>query len=297
MITRRSLLKQIGLFTAGTVLIKDANAFSFAGNKKVGVQLYTVRDQIAKDAKGTLRKIAGLGFKEVENFGYNGKFFGMEPAEYKALLSELKMKAISGHYMYGNFGNKKIPGTILNGWDQAVTDAAAIGQKYMVVAYLLPEERTSINDYKKIAAELNIAGKKCKDAGIQLCYHNHDFEFQEIDGQIPFDILTKETDPSLVKIELDLYWVMKAGKDPIELFNQHKGRIALWHVKDMDKTESKNFTEVGNGVIDFTTIFKNAELSGMKHFFVEQDVCPGSPFDSIKMSIDYIKSNLIKYLA
>ena len=297
MITRRSLLKQIGLFSAGTVLLQDANAFSFAGNKKVGVQLYTVRNEIAKDAKGTLRKIAELGFKEVENFGYNGKFFGMEPAEYKALLSELKMKATSGHYMYGNFGNKKIPGTILHGWDQAVTDAAAIGQKYMVVAYLLPEERTSINDYKKIAAELNIAGKKCKDAGIQLCYHNHDFEFQEIDGQIPFDILTKETDPSLVQIELDLYWVMKAGKDPIALFNQHKGRIALWHVKDMDKTANKNFTEVGNGVIDFATIFKNAELSGMKHFFVEQDVCPGSPFDSIKQSIGYIKSNLIKYLS
>ena len=296
MITRRQLLQQLALVTAGSAFLNNADAFSFGKSSKVGIQLYTVRNEIAKDPKGTLEKIAALGFQEVENFGYNGKFFGMEAAEYKALLNQLKMTPISGHYMYGNFGNKQIPGTILYGWDKAVEDAAAIGQKYMVLAYLMPEERTSINDYKKLAAELNKAGEKCKKAGIQLCYHNHDFEFQEIDGQIPFDILTKETDPSLVKLELDLFWVAKAGKDPIALFNDNKGRIALWHVKDMDKTPSKNFTEVGNGVIDFATIFKNAKLSGMKHFFVEQDFCPGSPFDSVQKSIGYIKSNLVKYL-
>jgi sugar phosphate isomerase/epimerase len=296
MITRRQLLQQLALVTAGSAFLNNADAFSFGKSSKVGIQLYTVRNEIAKDPKGTLEKIAALGFQEVENFGYNGKFFGMEAAEYKSFLDKLKMTPISGHYMYGNFGNKKIPGTILYGWDKAVEDAAAIGQKYMVIAFLMPEERTSINDYKKIAAELNKAGEKCKKAGIQLCYHNHDFEFQEIDGQIPFDILTKETDPSLVKLELDLYWVAKAGKDPIALFNENKGRIALWHVKDMDKTPSKNFTEVGNGVIDFATIFKNAKLSGMKHFFVEQDMCPGSPFDSVQKSIGYIKSNLVKYL-
>ena len=100
----------------------------------------------------------------------------------------------------------------------------------------------------------------------------------------------------LLKLEIDLYWATRAGQDPISLFQQHKGRVALWHTKDMDKTEKKNFTEVGNGVIDFATIFKNAKLSGMKHFFVEQDVCPGSPFDSIKQSIGYIKSNLVQYL-
>jgi sugar phosphate isomerase/epimerase len=287
MITRRSLLKQVGLLSAGTFLLKDSFAFD-AKNKKVGIQLYTVRDQIFKDPKGVLKKIAALGFGEVENFGYgNGKFFGMSAQEYKSVLNELHLEAPSGHYMYTS---------ILNGWDKAVEDAKIVGHKYMVLAFLMPNERTSIADYKKIAANLNAAGATCKKAGIQLCYHNHDFEFQELEGQIPYDILTKETDHDLVKFELDLYWATRAGKDPIALFKQLKGRVSLWHVKDMDKTEKKNFTEVGNGVIDFAKIFKNAKLSGMHHFFVEQDECPGDPFVSIEKSIKYIQSNLLNIL-
>lgn len=237
-----------------------------------------------------------MGFGEVENFGYNGKFFGMSAAEYKTVLADLGMTAPSGHYMYGNFGNKQIPGTLLHGWEKAVEDAAAIGQQYMVIAYLMPEERGDADTYKKIAANLSKAAQTCKKAGIQLCYHNHDFEFEAQQGVLPFDILTAETDKDMVKIELDLYWAVRANQNPIDLFKKHKGRIALWHVKDMDNTDKKNFTEVGNGVIDFGTIFSQAKTSGMKHFFVEQDVCPGSPFDSIKQSIGFIQSNLVKKL-
>jgi sugar phosphate isomerase/epimerase len=277
----------MALVTAGSFFMNDALALHDAKNKKIGVQLYTLRDAISKDAKGSLKRVAELGFGEVENFGYNGKFFGMDASTYKTLLGDLGMTAPSGHYMYGN---------ILNGWEKAVEDAKVIGQDYMVLAYLIPPERKSLDDYKKIAENLNKAGEVCKKAGIQLCYHNHEFEFEAMNGQLPFDILTGETDAGLVKIELDLYWAMVAGQDPVALFKKHKGRIALWHVKDMDKTPKKNFTEVGNGVIDFVTIFKNAKTSGMKHFFVEQDVCPGSPFDSISQSIGYIKSNLIKHL-
>ena len=287
MLNRRELLKQMAWVTAGSFFMNDALALHDAKNKKVGVQLYTLRDAIAKDAKGSLKRVAELGFGEVENFGYNGKFFGMDANTYKTLLGDLGMTAPSGHYMYGN---------ILNGWEKAVEDAKAIGHDYMVLAYLTPPERKSLDDYKKIAENLNKAGEVCKKAGIQLCYHNHEFEFEAMNGQLPFDILTGETDAGLVKIELDLYWAMVAGQDPVALFKKHKGRIALWHVKDMDKTPKKNFTEVGNGVIDFVTIFKNAKTSGMKHFFVGQNVCPGSPFDSISQSIGYIKSNLIKHL-
>ena len=287
MATRRELLKQMTWITAGSLLMPDVFAFNDIKNKKVGVQLYTIREAIGKDPKGSLKHIADLGFGEVENFGYNGKFFGMDANAYKTLLSELGMTAPSGHYMYNN---------ILKGWEKAVEDAKNVGQDYMVLAYLLPPERKSLDDYKKIAENLNKAGEVCKQAGIQLCYHNHEFEFESMSNQLPFDILTNETDAGLVKIELDLYWATVAGQDPIALFKKHKRRVALWHVKDMDKTPKKNFTEVGNGVIDFATIFKNAKTSGMKHFFVEQDVCPGSPFDSIKQSIGYIKSNLTKHL-
>jgi sugar phosphate isomerase/epimerase len=282
--------------SAGSMVVNDAFALSDVKNKKVGVQLYTVRNEIGKDALGTLKKVASMGFGEVENFGYNGKFFGMSANEYKSVLSDLGMTAPSGHYMYGNFGNKQIPGTLLYGWEKAVEDAAAIGQQYMVIAYLMPEERGDGDTYKKIAANLSKAAETCKKAGIQLCYHNHDFEFEAQQGILPFDILTAETDKDMVKIELDLYWAVRANQNPIDLFKKHKGRIALWHVKDMDNTDKKNFTEVGNGVIDFGTIFSQAKTSGMKHFFVEQDVCPGSPFDSIKQSIGFIQSNLVKKL-
>jgi len=296
MTSRRRFIHQMAWVAAGSFFINDALAIHGVKDKKIGVQLYTVRDDMAKDPKGTLKKIAAMGIGEVENFGYNGKFFGMEAAEYKKVLDENGLSAPSGHYLYGNFGNKQNPGTILFGWDKAVEDAKTIGQTYMVVAFLMPEERTSIADYKKIAADLNKAGAICKKAGIQLCYHNHDFEFQPLDGQVPFDVLTNETDANLVKLELDLFWVSKAGKDPVSLFQQYKGRVALWHVKDMDNTPNKNFTEVGSGVIDYATIFKNAKTSGMKHFFVEQDVCPGSPLESIRKSIKHVQANLLKNL-
>jgi len=275
-------------------LLNDALAMSKKSAHAIGLQLYTLRNEMGKDATGTLKKVAELGYKEVESFGYNGKFFGMDAKTYLDTLKGLGLSAPSGHYMYGNFGTKQIPGTILYGWDKAVEDAASIGQKYMVVAYLMPDERKSLDDYKKIAVDLNKAGETCKKAGIQLCYHNHDFEFKEIDGTLPFDILMNQTDSNMVKTELDLYWAVKANHQPLDLFKKYPKRIVLWHVKDMDNTEKKSFTEVGSGTIDFTSIFKAHKASGMQHFFVEQDQCPGSPFVSIEKSIGYIKGNLIK---
>jgi sugar phosphate isomerase/epimerase len=280
-------------YSAGTLLLNNALAMTNKSTHAIGLQLYTLRSDMGKDAAGTLKKVSDLGYREVENFGYNGKFFGMSADAYRATLNGLGLSAPSGHYMYGNFGNKQIPGTILTGWDKAVEDAATLGQKYMVVAYLMPEERKSLDDYNKIAAALNKAGESCKKAGIQLCYHNHDFEFQAIDGTLPFDLLMSQTDSNLLKIELDLYWAVKANHPPLDLFQKYPKRIELWHVKDMDNTEKKFFTEVGSGTIDFKSIFKAAKKSGMKHFFVEQDQCPGSPLISIEKSIGYIKGNLI----
>jgi sugar phosphate isomerase/epimerase len=293
MISRRKMIKTLAGYTAGSLFLNNALAAGKKAPHAIGLQLYTLRTDMGKDAAGTLKKVAALGFKEVENFGYNGKFFGMDAKTYQGTLAGMGLTAPSGHYMYGNFGNKQIPGTILTGWDKAVDDAALLGQKYMVVAYLMPDERKSLDDYKKIAADLNKAGETCKKAGIQLCYHNHDFEFQALEGTLPFDILMNQTDSNLVKTELDLYWAVKANQPPLDLFKKYPKRIELWHVKDMDNTEKKFFTEVGNGTIDFKAIFKAHKQSGMKHFFVEQDQCPGSPFDSIEKSIGYIKGNLL----
>jgi sugar phosphate isomerase/epimerase len=170
---------------------------------------------------------------------------------------------------------------------------ATVGIKYMVCAYLSDAERGGADRYKYLADQFNKAGETCKKAGIQFCYHNHDFEFMEQQGQLPYTILLQNTDKDLVKIELDLYWVAKAGQNPITLFNQHPGRFPLLHVKDMDTTQERMFTEVGNGSIDFKKIFKHSHKAGLKYFFVEQDKTPGSPFDSISKSINYIKKNFV----
>ena len=294
MISRKLFLRQAASLTMGSFLISESWARVPAKKERpIGLQLYTLRSEMAKDPSGTLKKVADLGFGEVENFGYNGKFFGMDAPAYKALLSSLGLAPVSGHYMWGGAMENPAMGSIRNGWDKAVEDAATLGQQYMVLAFLFPNERKTLDQYKKVAEDLNKAGETCRKAGIQMCYHNHDFEFQPIDGQMPFDILMKETDPKLLKIELDLYWAVRANQAPVDLFKKYQGRVALWHVKDMDKTEKKSFTEVGNGVIDFNAIFKAHKASGMKHFFVEQDQCPGSPFDSISQSISYIKKNLV----
>jgi sugar phosphate isomerase/epimerase len=184
-------------------------------------------------------------------------------------------------------------GTMLNDWKRAVDDAATVGIKYMVCAYLSDAERGGLDHYEYVAEQLNKAGEICRKSGIQLCYHNHDFEFVPQEGKLPFDVLLNNTDKGLLKLELDLYWVAKAGHDPIALFNKHPGRFPLWHVKDMDKTAKKAFTEVGNGVINFKKIFSQADKAGLKYFFVEQDITPGSPFDSITQSIRYIRKNLV----
>jgi sugar phosphate isomerase/epimerase len=279
---------------AAGVLITPS-IFNFK-QKYIGLQLYTVRDAMQKDPADTLAQVAAMGYNSLEGATYTGtqKFYGMEAKDFAALLKKNKLVMPSSHYRLGEekTNGQDVKGTILHDWDKAVEDAKTVGIKYMVCAFLSPAERGDLNHYKYIAEQLNKAGERCKKSGVQLCYHNHDFEFAAQDGKLPYDILLNDTDPNLVKMEMDIYWVEKAGKDPVTLINQHPGRFPLWHVKDMDNTSDKAFTEVGNGTINFKRIFAQANKAGLKYFFVEQDKTPGSPFDSIKKSISYIKKNL-----
>jgi sugar phosphate isomerase/epimerase len=293
MTTRRSFIKSTSLLSAG--LFFSPSDFKVK-KTLIGLQLYTVRDAMAKDPSGTLAKVAQLGYTSVEAATYTGteKFYGMSPSAFKNVLKQNGLIIPSSHYRLGEEKTKGeiVNGTLLHHWDKAVDDAAEAGIKYMVCAYLSNDERGKLDHYKYVADQLNIAGEKCKKSGIQLCYHNHDFEFEKQEDKYPYDILMG-TDNNLVKMELDLYWIKKAAQDPIAFFNKHPGRFPLWHVKDMDNTAAKDFTEVGNGIINFKEIFKYKNKAGMKYFFVEQDKCPGSPFDSIAQSINYIKKNLI----
>ncbi len=280
-------MKRRDFIQASSVAAMGALAFPAAlcelkkiGN--MGVQLYTVRDNMAKDPIGTLKKVAEIGYTDVELAGYyERKFYGMPPIAFKRLLNELGLTTNSGHVG---------PDRLREDWEATVADAAILGQKYLVIPWLPESERKTIDQYKRLAEALNRGGEVAKKAGIQLAYHNHDFEFITLDGQVPYDLLLQACDPKLLKMELDLYWIIKAGKDPLAYFNQHAGRFHLWHVKDMDDTSDRFFTEVGNGTIDWSAIFKAARKAGMKHFYVEQDVCKNhAPLESIAISYKYLQ--------
>ena len=278
MINRRRFLKTAaGASFGGLWVAQTGFSRNFVKNKMkaIGLQLYTVRNQMEKDFDDTLAKVASTGFKEVEFAGY----YNRTPQQVKSVLSANGLTSPSAHVSLK---------ALSDDWQKTIETAAAIGHRYLICAYLVPEERKSLDDYKRHADTFNRAGEACKKAGIQFGYHNHDFEFPALDGSVPFDLLLQKTDPKLVKIELDLYWIIKAKQDPLKYFAAHPGRFPLLHVKDMDNTPKQFFTEVGRGVIDFKPIFAQSGKAGVKHYFVEQDQCPGSPLDSIKVSFEYL---------
>ncbi len=252
---------------------------------KVGIQLYTVRSMMGENPQATLDMLAGIGYSQVESAGYgNRQYYGMAPADFKKALKSSGLTMPSGHYTTGRVNDM---GVMANNWDAAVEDAAKVGQKYMVCAYLFPEERETLDQYKELTDLLNTCGEKCRKAGIQFGYHNHDFEFQELDGKVPYELMLSETDPDLVKMELDIYWASKVNYDPVSLFQKDPGRYPLWHVKDMDN--EGNFAPVGTGTIDFQRIFDAAKTAGLKHYFVEQDQINGDVKTAITTSYQTVK--------
>lgn len=281
MLTRRTFVKNSAL-AAGSLAFLPACTVSEQEKKTMGLQIYTLRDQIQNDLAGTLKKVADIGYTELEVFGYTeGQFFGRSVSEFKSMLDDVGLTIPSGHYLTGkNAPDQK--GTPINDWQMAIDDAKSMGQKYMVIAYLMDFERKDISGYHEVCDILNEAGEKCRASGIQLCYHNHDFEFEKFDGHIAYDVMLERTDPDLLKMELDHYWITKAGYSSLDYFEKHPGRFPLWHVKDMN--DAGEFTEVGTGKIDYRSIFDKAQQAGMDHFFVEQDQITGDHFKSITTS-------------
>lgn len=295
---RRAFIETTGMLSMGSLLALQQSSSMFSalsGKKEIGLQLYTVRDAMTADPKGTLKRLAEMGYTDMECAGYaEGKFYGMPLSEFKMVLSDLGLTMKSGHTLTGNH-KKDQTRTMINNWDAACEDFANVGMNYIVLAYLFDFERKSIDDYKKIIDLLNTSGEIAKKHGLTMAYHNHDFEFMTLENQVPYDLMLAQTDASIVKYELDLYWVRKAEKDAVAYFQKNPGRFPLWHVKDMENSPEKFFTEVGNGVIDWKLLFSHAQTSGMKRFFVEQDVCKNhQPLESVKISIDYLKNNIVK---
>jgi sugar phosphate isomerase/epimerase len=276
----------IKLSSLGFLGLYSCGISNFKSNKKtLAIQLYTVRDAVSENLEKALEKLANLGFTQLEIYGYNGTFFGKTRNEFQIILKNVGLKVISSHHTTGILHNEQ--GTLLNNWEKSVEDLYFIGSKFMVCSYLFPEERT-IENYKKLPELLNKSGEITKKSGIQFAYHNHDFEFEKFDEtKNIYDFILENSSPDLVKMELDLYWISKAGLDPLIYFEKYPKRFPLWHVKDM-KAGTKDFAEIGNGTIDFKRIFEAKEKAGLKHWFLEQDSSDKDIFESIKISKKYI---------
>jgi sugar phosphate isomerase/epimerase len=291
--SRRKFVQQSAVLSIGTLSMLRCKASKLTGSKDIGLQLYTVRDAMTKDAKGTLVDLAKIGYTDVEGAGYNlGKMYGMTPKDFKMLITDLGLNMNSIHIMLGSHAPNQGP-SLINQPEKVMEDCAIMGVKYVICPYLFDFERT-MDHYKKHTDLFNKVGELASQYKLKFGYHNHDFEFNNVDGQIPMDYMLKNTDPKHVLFELDLYWITKANKSIFEYFTKYRNRFELWHVKDMENSPERFFTEVGNGVIDFKSIFSKQNESGMKLFYVEQDQCKNhKPIDSVKISYDYIKSNIL----
>ncbi len=266
------------------MLAVPALAETAAKKRKIGIQLYTLKDVINNDPKGILKQLASFGYTELETFGYqDGKLFGLTVAEYGNEVKALGMQTVSGHFGID---------LVRNDWERTVADAKALGQSYACVPWL-PEEDRSLDGIKAVCEAINKAAEVCKKYGIKMGYHNHDFEFKDAgNGKLLYDVMLEELDPKLVSMEMDLYWVIYAGQDPLAYFKKYPKRFEQWHVKDRDKQVPDRNTEVGSGSIDFKAIFAQAKLSGMKHFYVEQEYFARPSIESARICIENLKKML-----
>ncbi len=311
--SRRNFIKNTGMLALAGAVSGKGFAAMLADKKMhpAGLQLFTLFNTIDKDVKGTLDKIAAIGYKELESaFSMLGGFYGKSPKEFGAMAKASGLAWQSHHAMGAPFkmppggfkppaGSdttkqappRKIPPmkNLKENHQEIVDQAAEGGVKYLVCASIPLDNAGEINEAVDI---LGKSGEAAKKAGLILCYHNHTHEFENVEGRVPYDVLLSQLNADVLKMELDLGWATKAGADPVELFKKHPGRYPLWHVKDIS-ADKQQPTEIGNGTVDFKRIFANAKVAGMQHFFVEQDMA-ASPFESITTSFKTLSEKILK---
>ena len=274
--TRRGFLKVSGTVTLGTLFFSSCTETEKRKSKNIGIQLYSVRKEMLADPVGTLKKLAQIGYKELESARSDkGNYYGLKPKEIKKIVTGLGMNLRSGHVH------------IDDQWQQSIDAAAETGQEYIICS-TLPTTGQTVENYRKVADAFSKAGEECKKANLLFGYHNHDYEFEKENGEVLYDVLLKNTDSSLVHMELDLGWVVASGNNPIDYFEKYKGRFPLWHLKDMDMAK-KQSTEFGKGGLDIKKMFDHSSQSGLKYFFIEQEEYSSSPLESMKHNMDYLK--------
>ena len=273
--TRRKFLADTGTLAASSFLLPSFMLTS----KKVknpGVQLYTFRNVMLADAKGTLQRIASLGIQQIESAKSDkGHYYGLTPREMKETCKNLGMTLRSGHVH------------IDDKWKQTMEEAAESGQEFIICS-TMPTTGQTTDNYKKVADTFNKAGEECKKLNLKFGYHNHAYEFESEKGEVLYDLLLNNTDAAFVHMELDLGWVIVGGKNPLDYFRNYKGRFPLWHLKDMDMVK-KQSTEFGKGGLDIVQMLKHREEAGLKYFFIEQEEYTSTPFESMQYNMDYLK--------
>jgi sugar phosphate isomerase/epimerase len=277
--SRRDFLKSAAAFTAGSFLVPG---LSLSGpskkNKDAGIQLYSVRKEMTEDAAGTLKRLASIGYQELESArSEKGNYYGLAPKEIKKIVEDLGMKLRSGHIH------------VDADWKKSIADAAETGQEYIISA-VLPSQGQTVAHYQESADSFNKLGEECKKANLKFGYHNHVSEFEKVDGQILYDILLERCDPALVHMELDLGWVVAAGLDPADYIKKHPGRFPLCHLKDMSAAQ-KHSVEFGKGNVDLMGLLKLAKKSGLKYFFIEQEEYASTAFESMEYDFKWLMAH------
>jgi len=282
---RNEFLKLSGGLALAGLASKSGLASLSSEEKKLknfGIQLWSVRDDLAKDPKGVLSQLASYGYKQIESFeGSKGMFWGMTNKEFKAHMDTIGSKIISSHC------------DISKDFEKKAAEAAEIGMKYLICPWKGPQK--DIDAFKKFADEFNQKGEICKKNGIRFAYHNHDYSFVNMNGEMGQDVMMKNTDPNLVDFELDMYWVVAGGQDIEAWLNKYPKRFRLCHVKDRKKgataTEKDASVVVGTGSIDYTKILKTAKKQGMEYYIIEQEKWDGTtPMQAAQANAGYMKS-------
>ncbi|PWT97131.1 MAG: xylose isomerase [Bacteroidetes bacterium] len=298
MTTRRSFIKKTALALAGTSVLSNELFAARKKNEVLGIQLYSVRDEMTKDPKGTLKAIAEIGYKYVEHANYvNRKFYGFTPAEFKKILGDLGLQMPSGHTTMSTNAWDAAKNDFTESWIHTVEDAATMGQKYVISPWLDDAYRKNYDDLKKYMEVFNKSGELCRKHGMKFGYHNHDFEFTTtLNGQKVFDIILQNTDPNLVAQQLDIGNMYGAGGRALDIINQYPGKFELMHVKDEIKSAKGEMggyesTILGKGVVGTKDVVDLArKKGGTSYFIIEQESYQGkAPIDCAKEDFDIMK--------
>jgi len=271
---RRTFVGALGAAGAASLLPSGEGLFAQEKLSRIGVQLYTVRDQMKVSVEKTLAAVADIGYKEVEFAGY----FNRPPRAIRQLLDRNGLSSPAAH-----LGMREVRGS----WNRTLNDAAEVGHKWLVIASLDEVDRNSVTAIKRTADILRKAAEDAKIYKIKLGYHNHETEFQLVDGRRMFDVLLEETSPDVLQIEMDLYWILRGGGKPLEYFAKWPGRFPMLHVKDAGPPPDYKMLDVGKGTINWAELFARHKEAGIKHYFVEHD-SPADPMASIKASYEYL---------